>query len=223
MYCGDIRSIPADAGEPSFPPCAKSTLICPSALGSGKLGTSCERMQSTYAKAASYLAVVCSAGPAAGEDDDGVPVVVGPRLATADDRVRSSWDRGWRHRTTVSRCTPRWAVRRRRGRARLARVSASALGEPPRRCFHCSISVVKQRGNTCMRRSEVMPRCACRGKLGASRPAMRALSERWRVAYRRTLPTAEAALQGVVTRCHGRGHVPISGCAAGTCTRPPPP
>jgi hypothetical protein len=87
MYCGEVRSIPADAGEPSFPPYAKSTLIWPLALGSGKLGTPCERMQSTYERAASYLAAVRPPVRAAGEDDDGLAVVVGPGLATPDDGV----------------------------------------------------------------------------------------------------------------------------------------
>jgi hypothetical protein len=86
MYWGELRSIPADAGEPSFPPCAKSTLICPPLVGSGKLGTPWERMQWTYAKAARYFAVVLLPLAAAGEDDADVAVALEPRLATPDER-----------------------------------------------------------------------------------------------------------------------------------------
>src|SRR5579871_678549 len=84
MYCSDMRSRPADAGEPSFPPCAKSTVICPLLLGSGKSGTPCERMQATYAKAARTLAVLLPPLTAAGENAVAV-VVVEPMLATPDE------------------------------------------------------------------------------------------------------------------------------------------
>src|SRR5487761_740410 len=85
MYCGDIRSIPLDTGAPSFPPCAKSTLIWPSLVGSGKFDTPCERMQSTYVRAALYFAAVLPPLPVVWDGDVWVVVVVEPRFATPDD------------------------------------------------------------------------------------------------------------------------------------------
>lgn len=66
-----------------MPPRAKSTLICPLLVGSGKFTMPCERMQSTYATASRYFAVTLPELPAVGEDGARV-VVVEPRLATPD-------------------------------------------------------------------------------------------------------------------------------------------
>src|ERR1700733_348813 len=85
MYFGDIRSIPLDAGAPSFPPEAKLTLIWPSLVGSGKLDTPCERMQSAYARAAKYFESEPPPPPASGDNEVSVVVVVAPGFATPAD------------------------------------------------------------------------------------------------------------------------------------------
>jgi hypothetical protein len=113
MYCEEFRLMPLVARDPSFPPVAKSTLIWPSLVGSGKFDTPCERMQSTYARAALYFEAVLPPLPAVCDDDVWVVVVVEPTLATPGGEP----------------LPPHAAVRRPRPRS----TNAKAPGRPSRR------------------------------------------------------------------------------------------